>query len=98
LPPPARRSAARPSGRATSGLSPLRCPGAGWCLGFGLLISLLFLLFGYPFVDFISTSDAVRRQAREFLPLAALTPFIGAVAFTFDGVFIGATGPVPCGI
>jgi MATE family multidrug resistance protein len=63
----------------------------GWCLGFGLLISILFLLFGYPFIDFISTSEAVRRQAREFLPLAAFTPFIGAVAFTFDGVFIGAT-------
>lgn len=63
----------------------------GWCLGFGLLISILFLLFGYPFIDFISTSEAVRRQAREFLPVAAFTPFIGAVAFTFDGVFIGAT-------
>lgn len=63
----------------------------GWCLGFGLLVSIAFLVFGYPFIDFISTNEDVRRQAREFLPLAAFTPFIGAVAFTFDGVFIGAT-------
>lgn len=63
----------------------------GWCLGFGLLVSLIFLVFGTPFIDFVSTSEEVRRQAREFLPLAAFTPFIGAVAFTFDGVFIGAT-------
>jgi len=63
----------------------------GWCLGFGLLVSLVFLLFGYPFIDFISTNEEVRRQAREFLPLAAFTPLIGAVAFTFDGIYIGAT-------
>lgn len=62
-----------------------------WCLGFGLVVSLAFLLFGYPFIDFISTNEDVRRHAREFLPIAAFTPFIGAVAFTFDGVFIGAT-------
>lgn len=63
----------------------------GWCLGFGLLVSIAFLGFGFPFIDFISTHEEVRRQAREFLPIAAFTPFIGAVAFTFDGVFIGAT-------
>jgi MATE family multidrug resistance protein len=63
----------------------------GWCLGFGLMISVVFLLLGTPFIDFVSTSEEVRRQAREFLPIAAFTPFIGAVAFTFDGVFIGAT-------
>jgi multidrug resistance protein, MATE family len=62
-----------------------------WCLGFGLAISFSFLALGSPFIDFISTHEDVRRQAREFLPLAAMTPFIGAVAFTFDGVFIGAT-------
>jgi MATE family multidrug resistance protein len=62
-----------------------------WCLGFGLLVSLGFWALGYPFIDFISTNEDVRRVARAFLPIAAMTPLIGAVAFTFDGVFIGAT-------
>jgi multidrug resistance protein, MATE family len=62
-----------------------------WCLGFGLLVSLGFWALGYPFIDFISTNEDVRRVARAFLPIAAMTPLIGAVAFTLDGVFIGAT-------
>ena len=34
---------------------------------------------------------AVREAAAAFLPFAALSPLCGAMAFEFDGVFIGAT-------
>ena len=33
----------------------------------------------------------MREAARFYLPFAALTPLCGAMAFEFDGVFIGAT-------
>ncbi|MGL4323534.1 MAG: MATE family efflux transporter [Beijerinckiaceae bacterium] len=62
-----------------------------WCMGFGVVASLLFWLFGGLVIDAITTSDAVRRVARDYLWLAALTPCIGAAAFLYDGVFIGAT-------
>jgi len=33
----------------------------------------------------------MREEARTFLPYAALTPLAGSLAFTFDGVYVGAT-------
>jgi MATE family multidrug resistance protein len=63
----------------------------GWCLGFALAVSGLFLGFGGPFIDAVTTTPEVRAAARDFLVYAALTPLAAAAAFAFDGVYIGAT-------
>ncbi|MBM1174504.1 MATE family efflux transporter [Microvirga arabica] len=63
----------------------------GWSLGFGLAVSALFLIAGGPFIDFVSTNPDVRAYARDYLVFAALTPFLGAAAFAFDGIYTGAT-------
>ena len=63
----------------------------GWSLGFGLAVSALFLIGGGIFIDFVSTNPDVRSYAREYLIFAALTPFFGAAAFAFDGIYTGAT-------
>lgn len=63
----------------------------GWSLGFGFAVSALFLIGGGLFIDFVSTSPDVRAYARDYLVFAALTPFVGAVAFAFDGIYTGAT-------
>jgi len=63
----------------------------GWCLGFGLAVSALFLIGGGLFIDFVSTNPDVRSFAREYLLFAALTPLVGAAAFAFDGIYTGAT-------
>jgi MATE family multidrug resistance protein len=39
----------------------------------------------------MTTSASVRETARQFLPLAALFPVVGTLAYQMDGVFIGAT-------
>jgi len=62
-----------------------------WAVAFSLVVALLALIGGGSFIDFISTNDAVRAYARAYLPYAALTPLLGALAFEFDGVYIGAT-------
>jgi MATE family multidrug resistance protein len=62
-----------------------------WSLGFGLLVCGVFLGGGGLFIDFVSTSPEVRAHARDYLVFAALTPFVGAAAFAFDGIYIGAT-------
>jgi MATE family multidrug resistance protein len=62
-----------------------------WSLGFGLAVSGVFLVGGGWFIDFVSTNPDVRAQAREYLVFAALTPLIGATAFAYDGIYIGAT-------
>jgi MATE family multidrug resistance protein len=62
-----------------------------WSLGTGFALSALFWISGPAFIDFVTTDDAVRAFARQFLIFAALTPLAGAVAFAFDGIYIGAT-------
>jgi MATE family multidrug resistance protein len=62
-----------------------------WSLGFGLVVSAVFLAGGTWFIDFVSTNTDVRIQARDYLIFAALTPLVGAAAFAFDGIYIGAT-------
>ncbi|MFC5561515.1 MATE family efflux transporter [Methylobacterium aerolatum] len=62
-----------------------------WCLGFGLVVSLLALAGGGTFIDLVTTNAAVREAARATLPLAALAPVTAAAAFAYDGIFIGAT-------
>jgi len=63
----------------------------GWSLGFGLVVSAIFLIGGGAFIDFVSTNPDVRVYARDYLIFAALTPFFGATAFAFDGIYTGAT-------
>jgi MATE family multidrug resistance protein len=62
-----------------------------WSLGFGLAVAGAFFAGGGLLIDFVTTSPEVRAAARNFLLFAALTPFFGAAAFAFDGIYIGAT-------
>jgi len=62
-----------------------------WSFGFGAAASVLFITAGGGLIDFITTSTAVRATARDFLPLAALAPVCGVMAYAFDGIYIGAT-------
>ena len=63
----------------------------GWGFGFGVACTLVFLAGGTLLIDLMTTSAEVRGAAREFMLYAALAPALGAIAYTFDGVFIGAT-------
>lgn len=62
-----------------------------WAVGFSLVVGLAALVAGRYFIDFVSTNEAVRAYARAYLPYAAMAPLLGALAFEFDGVYIGAT-------
>jgi MATE family multidrug resistance protein len=62
-----------------------------WAVGFSLAVGLAAFAGGGRFIDFVSTNEAVRSYARAFLPYAAIAPLLGALAFEFDGVYIGAT-------
>jgi MATE family, multidrug efflux pump len=62
-----------------------------WGLLFGAGTTIFFLFAGAPLIDLMTTSDAVREAARRFMLLAALAPVLGAAAYAFDGIYIGAT-------
>ena len=62
-----------------------------WSLGFGAALAAVFLLSGGWFIDTVSTNPEVRETARRFLVYAAVSPLVGAAAFAYDGIYIGAT-------
>jgi MATE family multidrug resistance protein len=62
-----------------------------WSAAFGIAVSVVFYLGGRPVIDLMTASEDVRRVAYAYLPLAALAPALGALAFCFDGIYVGAT-------
>ena len=63
-----------------------------WSMGLALLFIAIYH-FGGVFLLRMMTSDAtVVEASRDFLPWLLLMPVVGCAAFTWDGIFIGATG------
>jgi len=62
-----------------------------WGIGFALVVSLLFALFGPALIDLMTTSADVRRTARDLLVFVVMAPLPGVFAFGFDGIYVGAT-------
>jgi len=62
-----------------------------WGLGFAIPVVALFALLGTSLIDIMTASVDVRRLAREFLPFVVFAPLLGVFAFSYDGIYIGAT-------
>jgi multidrug resistance protein, MATE family len=62
-----------------------------WGFGFALVVSLIFLLFGPRLIDVMTSTEEVRRTARDYLIFVVVSPLLSVFAFAFDGVYIGAT-------
>ena len=62
-----------------------------WSFVFAVGLTTAALLCGNSFIAFLSTNPQVRATASDYLVFAALMPLVGALAYEFDGVFIGAT-------
>jgi multidrug resistance protein, MATE family len=54
-------------------------------------LAVVFLLAGPAIIDLMTTSAEVRAEARLYLPWLVAAPLIGAAAWMYDGIFIGAT-------
>jgi MATE family, multidrug efflux pump len=62
-----------------------------WGFLFGAATTAFFLVVGWPLIDVMTASDAVREAARQFMLFAAFAPVLGVAAYAFDGIYIGAT-------
>jgi MATE family multidrug resistance protein len=63
----------------------------GWGFAFGVAASAMFFVAGDAMIDLMTTSADVRLEARHYMTFAALAPVMGVLAYTYDGIFIGAT-------
>ncbi|MDE6582295.1 MAG: MATE family efflux transporter [Duncaniella sp.] len=62
-----------------------------WGLGLGAFFSIAYVLAGTLSVDLLTSEDTVRTASREYIAWIVAIPLAGFAAFTFDGIFIGAT-------
>ncbi len=62
-----------------------------WGLVIGLALAAVIAFAGDALIAFLTTDPTVRAAAGDYLPFAAVTPLVGALAFVMDGIFIGAT-------
>jgi MATE family multidrug resistance protein len=62
-----------------------------WGFVFGVTVTIIFALAGTSLIDAMTTSPQVRSAARDFMWLAALAPACGVMAYSYDGIYIGAT-------
>ena len=62
-----------------------------WSMGIGLLFVLVYAFFGIPMFRLMTTDHEVLESARQFIPWLAFIPLLGCPAFTWDGIYTGAT-------
>ena len=62
-----------------------------WGFGFALAVAAAFALFGPALIDIMTASPDVQHGARLYLWFVVLAPLLGVCAFSYDGVYIGAT-------
>ena len=62
-----------------------------WGVAGAVLLGLVFWIFGGAIIDLMTTSEAVRAEARTYLPWLCAAPLIGIGAWMLDGIYIGAT-------
>jgi multidrug resistance protein, MATE family len=61
-----------------------------WTFWGGIVLGLGFWLAGPWLIDLMATDPAVRAEARHYLPWIAAAPLFGALAWAYDGIYIGA--------
>ncbi len=62
-----------------------------WSMGIAVLFMGIYHFAGVPLLRLMTSDIVVIDAAREYLPWLLLMPIIGCAAFTWDGIYIGAT-------
>ncbi len=62
-----------------------------WSMGIAVLFMGIYHFAGVPIVRMMTSDVQVVEASREYLPWLLLMPVIGCAAFTWDGIYIGAT-------
>ena len=62
-----------------------------WSMSIALVFMLIYQFAGVPLLRMMTSDAAVVEASKEYLPWLLLMPVIGCAAFTWDGIYIGAT-------
>ena len=62
-----------------------------WSMSIALIFIGIYHFAGVPMLQLMTSDTIVVDASREYLPWLLLMPVVGCAAFTWDGIFIGAT-------
>ena len=62
-----------------------------WSMSLVALFMIVYSLAGVPLLRMMTSDEEVVQACRQFLPWLILMPPIGCAAFTWDGIYLGAT-------
>ena len=62
-----------------------------WSMGIAVIFMGIYYFGGVPLVKLMTSDMTVVEQSKEYLPWLLLMPVVGCAAFTWDGIYIGAT-------
>ena len=62
-----------------------------WGIAMAILFTLIYLIGGESFLALLSSDVNVVNASSTYFPWAIAIPLCGFAAFTWDGIFIGAT-------
>lgn len=62
-----------------------------WSMSIALIFMGIYHFAGVPMLNMMTSDAVVVDASREYLPWLLLMPVVGCAAFTWDGIYIGAT-------
>ena len=62
-----------------------------WSMGIGLFFVVIYATAGTPMFRLMTSDSTVVQAAKAYLPWLVIMPLLGCPAFTWDGIYIGAT-------
>ena len=66
----------------------------GWSIGVGLVFTLIYAIWGDACMQMMTSDEQVLQAAVRYMGWLIAMPLVSALAFMWDGVFIGATAGV----
>ena len=62
-----------------------------WSMGIALIFMLIYQFAGVPMLRIMTSDSSVIEAAKDYMPWLLLMPVVGCAAFTWDGIYVGAT-------
>ena len=66
-----------------------------WSMGVAAVFMVLYAFFARPMLYVLTSDTEVVTASMEFIPWMIPMPIIGCAAFTWDGIYVGATASKP---
>ena len=62
-----------------------------WCIGIGIVSTFGYWVGGEWLFAFLASDPVVIEESAKYIPWLLVMPLVSCVAFTWDGIYIGAT-------